>query len=436
MSRLPQEIIRSKRNGETLSSADIQSFVEGIADLSVSEGQVAAFAMAVFFKGMAFEECRELTHSMMNTGQVLSWDLPGPVVDKHSTGGVGDKISLMLSPMLAACGAYNPMISGRGLGHTGGTLDKLESIPGFNCFMSLDAFKSQVASLGCAMIGANQDLAPADQRLYSIRDTTATVDSVPLITASILSKKLAEGLDALVMDIKTGSGAFASTLQMAQDLASSIVNVAHIPTTACLTRMDEVLGCNAGNALEMHEAVQYLSGNTKDADQHLLTLTLCAEILVNTGLFTNSEQAKQRLQQVIDNGDALEIFAKMVHQQGGPADFCENTEKYLAKAPVIQPVFAQQSGYVHSMNARQVGMLIVELGGGRINPQDKIDPAVGLSQFAKIGERVEPDQPLAMVHAQSEDQANDIAKKLNRIIQISTEKVDPPSLLIETIHAQ
>jgi thymidine phosphorylase len=404
---LAQEIIRTKRTGNKLGASDIGHFVRGLVDGSWSEGQVAALAMAVFLRGMDRAECIDLTRAMLQSGQTLNWSgLPGPVLDKHSSGGVGDKVSLMLAPMLAACGAYVPMISGRGLGHTGGTCDKLEAIPGYTTAPSRPMFEQVVRQCGCAIIGQTDDLAPADRRLYAIRDTTATVESVPLITASILSKKLAAGLQGLVMDVKCGNGAFADTLAMAQELANSIVTVAEgagLKTTALITDMNQVLGRNAGNALEMQEAIGYLTAGSNATQReprlHSVTMRLGAELLVLGGLAADRNSAHDRLQSALDSGAAAEHFGRMVAALGGPADVLERPDKYLVTAPVTLAVPAPRSGRLTGLHARALGLTVIELGGGRRMAGDRIDWRVGLSDVVAPGCQVNAGETLALVHA-------------------------------------
>ncbi len=421
---LAQEVIRKKRDGEALGNDEIAFIVRGITDNSISEGQVAAFAMAVFLRGMASGETVSLTREMMNSGTVLDWvdaQLDGPVLDKHSTGGVGDKVSLLLAPMIAACGGFVPMISGRGLGHTGGTLDKLDAVPGYDTAPTLAKFRKVVASAGCAIIGQTQDLAPADRRLYGIRDVTATVESIPLITASILSKKLAAGLTGLVMDVKTGSGAFAASMEMAVDLAQSIVSVANgagLATTALITDMNQVLGREAGNATEVMECIQYLTGEKRDLALHEATMALSAELLVLSGIAPNDEDARTSLQNSLDSGAACERFARMAADLGGPTDLVERASYYLPAAPLVRPVYADQSGIVNSMDTRTVGVAIIELGGGRRRAEDAIDHAVGLSDVCSIGERVDAERPLAFVHARNETGFEVAAKRLRSAISL------------------
>ncbi len=337
------------------------------------------------------------------------------MVDKHSTGGVGDNVSLMLAPMLAACGAYVPMISGRGLGHTGGTLDKLESIPGYVAKPDNALFRKVVREVGCAIIGQTAALAPADQRLYAIRDVTATVESIPLITASILSKKLAAGLSALVMDVKSGSGAFMPTLEGARELAQSIATVATgagVPTVALITDMDEPLASAAGNAVEVLNAVDYLTGARRDPRLHEVTLALAAEPLVARGLSPTLEEARAGLQRALDSGAAAERFERMVAALGGPPHFLNVARAVLPRAAVVKPAPAARAGFVEAIDARAVGLAVVELGGGRRTASDAVDPAVGLTELAGVGDEVGEGRPLALVHARDETSAQAAAARL------------------------
>lgn len=385
--RLPQETIRTKRDGGHLSDEEIAAFITGLTEGSVTEGQAAAFAMAVFFRGLSVPERVALTRAMMRSGDVLTWDLPGPVLDKHSTGGVGDTVSLPLAPMVAACGGFVPMISGRGLGHTGGTLDKLASIPGYDVAPEPDLFRRVVSQVGCAIIGQTERMAPADKRLYAIRDVTGTVESLDLITASILSKKLAAGLGGLVMDVKQGSGAFMEALPDARALGESIVSVAvgaGLPTTALITDMDAPLASAAGNAVEVAYALDYLTGARREPHFHSVALALGAEMLVLGGLSASREDASATLEEALVSGRAAEIFARMVAALGGPSDLIERHETHLPIAPVRREVRAE--GTVASVATREIGLAVIGLGGGRTRPQDGIDPAVGFTDLARPGE--------------------------------------------------
>jgi thymidine phosphorylase len=422
----PAEIIRTKRDGGALAGADIAAFVQGLVDGSWSDAQAAALAMAIVWRGMSAGETTALTRAMTHSGRVLSWAGAGfgkPAIDKHSTGGVGDKLSLMLAPMLAACGAVVPMISGRGLGHTGGTLDKLEALPGYRVAVEPAEFERVLRDAGCAIVGAGPQLAPADRRLYALRDVTATVESVPLITASILSKKLAAGLDALVLDVKCGRGAFAPTPAAARALAESLVRVgtaAGLPTRALITDQDAVLGHTAGNALELREALDFLTGPVSGRDgggahdtepvQRTVTLALGAELLVLAGLAPDAGVATERLQHSLASGAAAEHFARMVRALGGPPDVLADAQ--LPVAPVQRPVPAPRAGIVAAMDTRALGLAVVALGGGRLKPGDAVDPRVGLAAVRPRGAAVAAGEPLAVVHAAHEAAADEAVRAL------------------------
>jgi len=435
------DIIRKKRDGAELSQQEIDYFVAGLADTSIPAEQVAALAMAIFLNSMSFEEAAALTTAMAASGTMLAWqdqDLGGPVVDKHSTGGIGDKVSFLLAPMAAACGCFVPMISGRGLGHGGGTLDKIASIPNYNPFPDIDLLRKTVKSVGCAIIGQTSDLAPADRRLYAIRDVTGTVASIPLITASILSKKMAAGLDGLVMDVKTGTGAFMSTVAEGEALARSIIGTANssgMRTHALLTDMNENLGLTAGNAVEVAESVEYLSNRHREARLDEVVLALVAEMLVVGGIETERRDARRKADESVTSGKAAEIFDRMVAALGGPADFVEKYEKYLPRAPLILPVPAEQSGTLTAVDGRKFGNAIIELGGGRRSTNDELDLAVGFSEVVPIGTAVEKGQALAMLHAASEDTANLAAAMLREACTISHEAVTERPVIVETLTA-
>ena len=403
---LAQEFIRRKRDGKDLAPADIADFIAGLTAGRVSEGQAAAFAMAVFLRGMSRAEAVALTAAMRDSGTVLDWrDLGRPVVDKHSTGGVGDNVSLMLAPMLAALGCAVPMISGRGLGHTGGTLDKLDAIPGYVSQPDLALFRKVVRDAGCAVIGQTADLAPADKRLYAIRDVTGTVESVPLITASILSKKLAAGLEQLVLDVKTGTGAFMATPEEARELTESLVSVANgagLKTSALITDMNEPLASAAGNAVEIANALDYLTGVRRDPRLHEVTVALGAELLQLAGLAPGDAEGRTMLEGTLSSGKAAEHFQVMAAGLGGPRDLLENYPSHLPKAPVIRPVVAENEGNIAHIDTRSLGLAVIELGGGRRVASDRIDHAVGLTELAGLGAEVGRDRPLALIHARDE----------------------------------
>ena len=422
---LAQEIIRIKRDRGVLTVAQIEAFVTGLVDGSWSEGQVAALAMAVYLNGLETAETVALTRAMTQSGQTMDWaaeDLDGPVLDKHSTGGVGDKVSLMLAPILAACGAFVPMISGRGLGHTGGTLDKMDSIPGYRTAPSNESLRAAVRGAGCAIVGQTAELAPADRRLYAIRDVTATVESIPLITASILSKKLAAGLQGLVLDVKTGNGAFAASAAMAQALAQSLVSVANgagLPTRALITDMNQVLGHSCGNALEVHESLDFLTGRRREPRLLEVTMALCAELLVLGELAPGVQAARERIAAALDDGSALERFARMVAALGGPVDLVERPGHYLAAAPIQRPILAPRDGWVTAMATREIGLLVIELGGGRRQAADAIDHRVGFSDVVALGTRVHAGDPLAVVHAADAAAAASAARRLAELVELS-----------------
>ncbi|MGQ4880657.1 thymidine phosphorylase [Billgrantia sp. LNSP4103-1] len=426
---LPQERIRAKRDGEALPPEAIRELIGDISDGSLSDAQVGALAMAIYLNGMSAAETVALTEAVRDSGEVLTWhdlDLSGPVLDKHSTGGVGDLVSLVLGPWVAACGGFVPMVSGRGLGHTGGTLDKLEAIPGYDIAPSRERFRRLVREAGVAIVGQTAELAPADRRLYAIRDVTATVESLPLIVSSILGKKLACGLDALVMDVKTGSGAFMPTPEASRELALTIAEVASragTPTTALLTDMSQPLAPCAGNAVEVREAIALLtcekSGEKRGGRLFEVTRELAAELLLAGRLVENRVVALALLDERLASGAAAERFARMVAGLGGPADLLERHDRYLPQAPVVRPVYAERNGRITRMDTRAVGLAVVELGGGRRAPEDAIDPAVGLTGIAALGEALDRERPLAWVHARSDAEAERAAVQLRAAIEVN-----------------
>jgi thymidine phosphorylase len=436
---LAQEIIRIKRDGGVLSRTQIDAFVRGLTDGSWSEGQATALAMAVFLNGLSNDETVALTQSMTRSGDVLDWagaHLSGPVLDKHSTGGVGDKVSLMLAPIVAACGGFVPMISGRGLGHTGGTLDKFDSIPGYQTAPGIERLRAALRAAGCAIVGQTAELAPADRRLYAIRDVTATVESIALITASILSKKLSAGLHGLVMDVKTGNGAFAASMAMARDLARSLVNVANgagLPTRACITDMNQVLGHACGNAVEVLEAVEFLQGVRREPRLLEVTRLLSAELLLIGRLAADRDAALARVDAALSSGAALEHFARMVAALGGPTDFCERAASYLAAAPVQRPVPAPRSGWVQRVATRDIGIAVIELGGGRRQAGDAVDHRVGFTQVVGIGQRVERGEPLALVHAATDAAAAAACARMVGSVELGDEAAAAAPVLIERL---
>jgi len=436
------DIISRKRDRGELSPDEIDYFVAGLGDSSIPAEQVSALAMDIVLNGMSFEEAGRLTLGMAHSGAVLDWSadaLDGPVVDKHSTGGVGDKVSFLLAPIAAACGCFVPMISGRGLGHTGGTTDKVESIPGYQSMPDFDLFREVVNSVGCAIIGQTKELAPADKRFYAIRDVTSTVESVPLITASILSKKIAAGLDGLVMDVKVGTGAFMPTVERATELATSIIRTAAtagLKTHAILTDMNEVLGDSAGNAVEIDECVRFLRNDHREARLDQVTQSLCAEMLVMTGLAPDRDQAKSKVLDAITSGRAAEKFALMVAALGGPSNFIESWQEQLPVAPIVQPVFSESAGKLVRVDAREIGNAIIELGGGRRLLGEKLDFSVGFTRVAHIGDVVDNNRPLALVHAQTDEQRKTAARMMQHACEVSDADGEEPAVIYDILSAE
>ncbi len=429
-------IIAGLRQGRPPSAEALAWFADGLASGAVSDAQAGAFAMAVCLKGLGPAGRVALTRAMRDSGAVLDWDLPGPVLDKHSTGGVGDCVSLLLAPALAACGAFVPMISGRGLGHTGGTLDKLEAIPGLRCDVTVERLRKVTADVGCAIVAANAGIAPADKRLYAIRDVTGTVDSIDLITASILSKKLAAGLEGLVLDVKAGSGAFMKTVDEARTLAVALVETAQgagCMTRALVTDMSQPLAAAAGNALEVAEVLETLTGTSVNAALWDLTVALGGEALALGGLAADAEDGEHRITEALETGRAAEVFGEMVAALGGPVDFVERWPDRLPAAPVMRPLTPPRRGFVTAIDGEALGLAVVALGGGRQREGDRINPSVGLADIAGIGEHVSPDLPLAMVHAASEADADRVQAALLAAFTIGETPVDDLPLVWERI---
>jgi len=432
------ETIARKRDGLVLSDEEIQSLISGFVDGSVPDYQMAAFAMAVYFRGMTPAETAALLSAMQHSGDIVTWQGLGcPTADKHSTGGVGDKVSIPLAPAVAACGVAVPMISGRGLGHTGGTLDKLEAIPGFNVRLSLTDFQKMIGQIGVSLIGQTERLVPADKQLYALRDVTATVESIPLITASILSKKLAEGVDALVLDVKVGSGAFMKTPEQARKLAEAMVaagQAAGRKVTAFLTPMDRPLGTHIGNALEIIESIEILKGRGP-ADTRALTCRMGGEMLRLTGVVPDLPTGEARIAQALDDGSALAKFRQLVAAHGGDPAVCDHPEAVLPCAPVVVPLRAWESGTVVSMDALQVGVAAVHLGAGRNRASDDVDARVGFVLEKKPGDAVQAGDVLAWVHAATQQQAQVATAELKAAIQIGEKlAVDSLALWLAVVH--
>ena len=429
-------VIAEIRDGRGLSADAAMWFAQGLASGTVTDAQAGAFAMAVLLRGLSEDDRVALTCAMRDSGQVLAWELPGPVVDKHSTGGIGDSTSLLLAPALAACGAYVPMISGRGLGHTGGTLDKLESIPGYRCDQSVEDLRRIVGDIGCAIVGASANIAPADRRLYAVRDVTSTVESIDLITASILSKKLSAGLQALILDVKVGSGAFMKTLPQAQALARSLVSTANgagCTTAALITDMSQPLAAAAGNALEVIEVMETLTGKAISTPLWDLTVALGGEVLTLAGLAEDALDGEDQITGALESGRAAEIFGQMVARLGGPTDFVERFPDRLPSAPVVVEVTAERAGFITAIDGEALGHAVVHLGGGRLKGDDRINPAVGLSDLAPLGEPFAKGEALALVHAASQSDADRAVVAVRAAYVLAEEPIEEPDLVQERV---
>ncbi len=432
---LPQWIIDHKRDGQTLTEEEIRFFIDGYDSGKIPDYQMSALAMAIYFKGMSFDEIAIMTDCMMRSGDVLDTSgIAMPTADKHSTGGIGDKVSLVLGPLAASCGVAVPMISGRGLGITGGTLDKMDAIPGYRTSVSSEEFLEIVGKCGCSIIGQTESLAPADKKLYALRDVTATVPTMSLIVPSIMSKKLAEGASSLVLDVKWGKGAFMKTQDDARELARCLVETGHRMgrgMVALITGMNEPLGYAAGNALEVIEAVETLRGNGP-ADLVEVTVALCEHMLVLAGRAASLEEAHEKLMENLNNGQALDVFKQMVALHGGDVAAIEDTSK-LAQASIVEEIPAAGSGYVAEVDADAIGRSVILLGGGRKEVTDSIDYAVGISKLVKIGQTIEANQPLMQVHASDQASLDSARELLNKAVVISSDACQPEPLILETI---
>ena len=415
---IPQEIIRKKRENTILSNQEIEAFVNGLTDSSFSDSHIAAMSMAIFLNGMNEEETLNLTKAMTHSGNILKWEslIDDPFIcDKHSTGGVGDKVSLILAPVIAACGGYVPMISGRGLGHTGGTLDKFDSIPNYNTQPDIKTFQKVVKDIGCAIIGQTPDLAPADKKLYAIRDVVGTVESIPLITSSILSKKIAAGINSLILDVKIGNGSFNATKKIADELSKSLVKVAKsagLKCTAIITDMNQVLGFNAGHSLEIAECINYLTCHNKNKRLESIINKLSVELLcMNDNSLTN-DSALNKIITVLENGKAGEKFEQMVAALGGPSNILSNYNNILPNAKYTEEILSNHEGYIESISTRELGIILIELGGGRKKITDKINYSVGFSDVIGIGKKVEKKCPLLKIHADNKDDVDCLRNKI------------------------
>lgn len=439
------ETIMRKRDGHELSTSEITAFINGYTAKTVPDYQMSALAMAILFRGMNARETAALLEAMLHSGDVVTWDhLQVPTADKHSTGGVGDKISIPLAPAVAACGVAVPMISGRGLGHTGGTLDKLESIPGpgrdgkgggFDVRLNLAEFQAMIAELNVSLIGQTDRIVPADKMLYSLRDVTATVESIPLIVGSILSKKLAEGVASLVLDVKVGSGAFMKNLKEARELAEAMVRAGQAAgrnVTAFLTAMDRPLGTHIGNALEIIESIQILRG-AGPADSRAVTVRLGGEMLRLAGKAATLEMGEAKIAEALDNGAALQVFRKLVLAHGGDPRVCDAPEDVLPRAPVVTPLHAWASGHIVRMDALQVGLAAVHLGAGRNTSADVVDHSVGFVLAKQPGAAIEQGEILAWIHAKDADSAALAAVEMRAATQISDATPDLLPLFLDVI---
>lgn len=429
-------IISKLRDQIRLSKDELAWFADGLASGDVSDAQAGAFAMATCIRGLSEGERVALTLAMRDSGDVMTWDVSGPVIDKHSTGGVGDCVSLLLAPALASLGVFVPMVSGRGLGHTGGTLDKLEAIPGLKTEVSEDRFKSIVGGIGTAIVSATGRIAPADKRLYAIRDVTSTVQSVDLITASILSKKLASGLGALVLDVKVGSGAFMKSAKDAEELAKSLVDTANgagCKTSALITDMNQPLAAALGNSLEVVEVMKVLTGQSKDTRLEQITCALGGELLMLAGVTNSVETGQDMISGAIDDGRAAEKFGQMVHALGGSSEFCEDWQTLLPQADYCCDVYPNEDGYVQAIDGEKLGMTVVHLGGGRLRASDQLNYAVGLSDVAMIGAKVDHQTPIARIHAKDASQAEAAKLSVLSAFDISDEKPIEPPLIYRSI---
>ena len=433
---IPYQVIRAKRDGESIDAQTIYEFISAYVSGDIPDYQMSAFLMAVYFQGMNDEETVALTKSYIDSGETMNFrELDFPTSDKHSTGGVGDKVSLILAPLVASCGVGVPMISGRGLGHTGGTLDKLESIPNFSTNLSPQQCKKQLEEIKMFIASQTGEMVPADKKIYALRDVTATVESIPLIVASIMSKKLAEGAGSLVLDVKFGNGAFMKTVDDAKNLAEAMVDVGNlygVPTMALLTNMNQPLGEYVGNALEVRESIEYLRGEIRPADLHEITMALGSAMLILSGKAESFEDGKKVLEQKLNSGEALEKFREFVSAQGGNPDVVDNVN-ILPKAPIAREVFAPLDSYIARFDTLGIGMLGVEMGAGRKKIEDKIDPRVGFRFLAKTGDFVRKGEPVAIVFGADIDQTVKSVEKLAELIKFSEEPIEKPKSIELTI---
>jgi pyrimidine-nucleoside phosphorylase len=437
----PQDVIRKKRDGGSLSREEIAFFVDGVTRGSLADYQASALLMAICLNGMTVSETAMLTDAMLHSGEVLDFsDISKPKVDKHSTGGVGDKTSLILAPLVAACGGAVPMISGRGLGHTGGTLDKLESIPGYRVHLSLAEFRVILDRIGYAMMGQTAEIAPADKKLYALRDATATVEAIPLIVASIMSKKLAAGLDALVLDVKTGSGAFMSNEDDARELAQALVltgNSCNVRTEALLTDMNQPLGSAVGHAIEVRECIEILRNESNERARPVLELSLelAARMVALSGIESSLGAAREKIQTALRNGSALECFRRNIEEQGGDPHVCDDPARLLPLTPHEVKVESTRTGFVTGIDAAEIGRAIASIGGGRARIEDAIDPGVGYAAESRLGDEVRVGDALGLLYCRDEAQAQAALERIRTAYTIGDNSISAPLLIKEVITA-
>lgn len=424
---LTKELIRKKRDKEELTKAEIDFFIKGVVDNSITNEQISSLAMAIFFNDLTHNERKYLTLAMRDSGSVINFENldDKPIIDKHSSGGVGDLVSIVLAPLVASCGVYMPMIAGKGLGHTGGTVDKLMSIPNYNVFLSIDEFKRVTKATGCSIIGQTSSLAPADRKIYSIRDTTGTVESIPLIASSILSKKLASGINYLTMDVKVGNGAFMNDIKNAKALAQCIYEIANscnVKTGVLITDMNESLAKNVGNSLEIKESVDFLLNKSIDKKLKDITFALATQMLMLTQIVKTKEEALIKLEQAISSGSAAEVFNKMVFMQSGIKDFVSKYETLLPTSTYKKDIFLAKEGYVSQINTRELGLCLVEMGGGRKIANESLDLSCGLENVLKIGERIDKKIPFLTLHYNKKEDFDKISTMLNSIVKVDENK--------------
>lgn len=435
----PQAIIATKRDGKALSDAEIAEFIDGVCDGSWADYQITALVMAIFIRGLNRREQYSITSAMLNSGTIMDLsDIDAPKADKHSTGGVGDKTSLIIAPLAAACGVAVPMISGRGLGHTGGTLDKLESIPGYDVNLSFAKLKKVMKACGFGLIGQTEQIAPADKKLYALRDATATVPYIPMIVASIMSKKLAEGLDALILDVKTGSGAFIQKYADSVKLAQALCETGRtfgVKTQALITEMNQPLGLYVGNALEVYECIKILRGEAEESMLPTLELSieLTAAMLVQTKTAPSLEGAKAKVRKVLDSGEALQRFRHNIELQSGDPNICDKPESLFAKGLKKVAVLSDGNGYVAEIDTFAVGRAICDIGGGRVKAEDGVDHAVGYQSLRKIGDRIHKGDELGVIYCRRTNQADSVSQKLSGAYRISKEIPRTTNLIRATV---